>query len=194
LWGLQPKMVTGDSWYSSKENLNFLINQKLGFMMGIAKNRQVAMIPGKYTAVKNLEIPASGQVVHLKKIGQVKVFQKKFKNDTERYYIMFWPEIKETEVITRSDFLTTHSIHWGIECYHKAIKQLCGIKKFMVRSSPAIVTHFFCLIRAFVQLELMRAEALIDNWYEIQINLLLEVARDFILHYLNQKVGLKAEY
>jgi hypothetical protein len=57
LWGLQPQMVTGDSWYSSKENLNFLRNQKLGFMMGIAKNRQVAMIPGKYTAVKNLEIP-----------------------------------------------------------------------------------------------------------------------------------------
>jgi hypothetical protein len=39
-------------------------------MMGIAKNRQVARIPGKYTAVKNLEIPARGQVVHLKKIGQ----------------------------------------------------------------------------------------------------------------------------
>jgi hypothetical protein len=187
-------MVTGDSWYSSKENLNFLRDQKPCFMMGIAKNRQVAMIQGKYTAVKNLEIPPSGQVVHLKKVGQVKVFQKKFKNDTERYYIMFWPDIKDTEVITRSDFLTTHSIHWGIECYHRAIKQLCGIKKFMVRSSPAIVTHLFCSIRAFVQLELMRAEALIDNWYEIQRNLSLEVARDFILHYLNQKVGLKAEH
>jgi hypothetical protein len=57
LWGLQPQMVTGDSWYSSKENFNFLRNQKLCFMMGIAKNRQVAMIPEKYTAVKNLEIP-----------------------------------------------------------------------------------------------------------------------------------------
>ncbi|HAG85495.1 MAG TPA: hypothetical protein DCL61_31205 [Cyanobacteria bacterium UBA12227] len=28
----------------------------------------------------------------------------------------------------------------------------------------------------------MRAEALIDNWYEIQRNLSLEVARDFILN------------
>lgn len=40
----------------------------------------------------------------------------------------------------------------------------------------------------------MRAEALIDNWYEIQRNLSLEVARDFIRPYLNQKVGLKAEH
>ena len=171
LWGLKPQIVTGDSWYSSRENLKFLRNQKVGFMMGIAKNRQVAITAGKYTAVKELEIPPQGQVVHLKDFGQVKVFQKKFKNDSERYYIMFWPDIKETEAITRIDFLTTHSIHWGIECYHRAIKQLCGIKKFMVRSSAAIVTHFFCSIRAFVQLELMRAEALIDNWYEIQRNL-----------------------
>jgi hypothetical protein len=126
---------------------------------------------GKYTAVKNIEISPEGQVVHLKNFGQVKVFQKKLKNDTERYYIMFLPEIKETEVINKSNFITTPSIHWGIECYHRAIKQLCGIKRFMVRSSPAIFTHFFFSILAFVQLELMRAEALINNWYEIQRNL-----------------------
>ncbi len=187
-------MLTGDSWYSSRENLKFLRNQKLGFMMGIAKNRQVAITSGKYTAVKNLKIPPEGQVVHLKNFGRVKVFQKKFKNDIERYYIMFLPDIKETETITRIDFLTRHSIHWGIEFYHRAIKQLCGIKRFLVRTKDAILTHFFCSIRAFVQLELMRAEALIDNWYEIQRNLSLQVARDFILNYLNQKVGLKAEY
>jgi hypothetical protein len=63
-----------------------------------------------------------------------------------------------------------------------------------VRTRPAILNHFFCSIRAFVQLELMRAEALIDNWYEIQRKLSIEVARDFILNYLEQKVGLKAEY
>ncbi len=48
--------------------------------MGTAKNRQVAITPGKDTAVKNLEIPPEGQVVHLKDFRRVKVFQKKFKN------------------------------------------------------------------------------------------------------------------
>ena len=68
------------------------------------------------------------------------------------------------------------------------------IKRFLVRTKEAISTHFFCSIRAFIQLELMRAEELIDNWYEIQRNLSLEVARDFILNYITQKVGLKTEY
>ena len=59
-----------------------------------------------------------------------------------------------------------------------------------MRTSEAIKTHFFSAIRAFTQLELMRTEELIENWYEVQRNLSLQVARDFILEHLEQKVGL----
>lgn len=62
----------------------------------------------------------------------------------------------------------------------------------MVRTTEAVHTHFFSAIRAFIKLELMRAEELIENWYEIQRNLSLQVARDFILEHLKQKVELKA--
>ena len=75
---------------------------------------------------------------------------------------------------------------------HRAIKQVCGIDRFMVRTSEAIRTHFFSAIRAFTQLELMRTEELIENWYELQRNLSLHVARDFILEHLKQQVGLNA--
>ena len=94
-----------------------------------------------------------------------------------------------TVAITREEFKEFHSIHWGIECYHRAIKQLCGIERFMVRTTEAIQTHFLGAIRAFTQLELMRAEELIENWYELQRNLSLRVARDFILEYLKKKLG-----
>ena len=36
----------------------------------------------------------------------------------------------------------------------------------------------------------MRAEELIENWYEVQRNLSIQVARDFILEHLKQQVGL----
>lgn len=62
----------------------------------------------------------------------------------------------------------------------------------MVRNSEAIRTHFFCSIRAFTQLELMRTEELIENWYEVQRSLYLQVAREFIVEHLKQKVGLNA--
>jgi hypothetical protein len=50
-----------------------------------------------------------------------------------------------------------------------------------VRDSEAIKTHIFCSIRAFVQLELMRAENLISNWYEVQRNLFKKAIREYIL-------------
>ena len=36
-WGVKPRIVTGDSWYSGVENLKFLKNQKLGNNSGLKK-------------------------------------------------------------------------------------------------------------------------------------------------------------
>jgi len=80
-------------------------------------------------------------LVYLKKFGQVKVFRRSSKNETPRYYIMYVPNKEALFLISREDFEELHSIHWGIECYHRSIKQVCGIELFMVRTSEAIKTH-----------------------------------------------------
>lgn len=140
-WGLEPEMVTGDAWYSALENLKFLKNRGLGSLMGIAKSRKVSADGKNYTQVKNLEIPDQGLVTHLKNFGQVKVFRRIFKKEAERYYITYLANSDATGQISRQEFKVWHSIHWGIECYHRALKQLCGIERFMVRTSEAIRTY-----------------------------------------------------
>ena len=65
-WGLMPLMVTTDAWYGSTDNLKLLKHKKLGFLTGIAKNRQVAIDGSQYTQVQNLVIPDKGLVVHLR--------------------------------------------------------------------------------------------------------------------------------
>lgn len=186
-WGLQPHAVTTDAWYSSQKNLKFFKNKELEFLTGIAKNRLCSVDGKNFTQVQNLEIPVNGLIVYLKKFGQVKVFRRSFKNEIHRYYIMYVPDQDALCLVSIAELKELHSIHWGIECYHRAIKQVCGIELFMVRTSEAIKTHFFSAIRAFTQLELMRTEELIENWYEVQRNLSLQVARDFILEQLSQK-------
>lgn len=190
VWGLKPRTVTTDAWYASRKNLKFLKDKGLGFLMGIAKNRSCSINGKHYTQIKNLQIPDQGLIVHLKSFGKVKVFQKIFKNEDVRYYIMYLLDENALFTMTRTEFQELHSIHWGIECYHRAIKQVCGIERFMVRTTEAIRTHFFSAIRAFTQLEFMRAEELIENWYELHRNLSIQVARDFILEHLKQKVCL----
>lgn len=84
---------------------------------------------------------------------------------------MYIPDKDTLKSISKTEFEELHSIHWGIECYHRAIKQVCDIGRFIVRASAAIRTHFFSAIHAFTQLELMRTESKIENWYEVQRNL-----------------------
>jgi len=90
-------------------------------------------------------------------------------NATERYYIIYLPDSDATEQISRQEFkIPLNSL--GIESYHRAIKQVCGIERFMVRKTEAIKLTFLVPSELF-QLELMRAEELIENWYEVQRNL-----------------------
>ena len=65
-WGVKPKIVTGDSWYSEVETLKFLINQKLVFLFALKKNKTVSSEPQKYCAVGIMDIPDEGIITHLK--------------------------------------------------------------------------------------------------------------------------------
>ena len=183
-WGLKPRIVTGDSWYSGLENLKFLRNQKLGFLFGIEKNRTVSSEPGKYSQVRTIEISEQGLITHLREFGFVKLFRKDFKKEDSRHYILYLPDEATLKKITTSEFITIHDTHWGIESFHRAIKQVCGVCRFMVRDSHAIKTHIFCSLQAFIRLELMRSEKLISNWYELQRNLFTKVLREYILENL----------
>ncbi len=188
-WGLKPRIVTGDNWYSGVENLKFLRNQKLGFLFGVEKNRTVSNEPKNYSQVSSLEIPDEGLVTHLREFGLIKLFRKLFKKEDSRHYIFYQPTDENLEEhlqkITRSTFVTIHDTHWGIESFHRAVKQLCGICRFMVRDSYAIKTHMFCSLQAFVRLEKMRSENIIDNWYEVQRNLFTKVIREYVLDNLS---------
>ena len=180
-WGLKPRLVTGDSWYSGVENLKFIRNHKLGFLFGVEKNRTVSNVPRKYCQVNTIEIPDEGLITHLKEFGFVKLFRKVFKKEDSRHYILYLPSEEMFKQITRNEFITIHDTHWGIESFHRAIKQVCGICRFIVRDSYAIKTHIFCSLQAFVRLELMRSEKIISNWYELQRNLFTLVVREYIV-------------
>lgn len=180
-WGLKPKLVTGDSWYSGVENLKFLRNQKLSFLFGVEKNRTVSDEPGVYRQVRSLEIPQEGWRTYLKKFGEVQLFRKDFKKGDSRHYIYYSGDDGDFKGISHAEFVTIHDTHWGIESFHRAVKQVCGIGRFQVRESYAIKTHIFSSLQAFVRLEIMRSERIISNWYEVQRNLFTSVVREYIL-------------
>ena len=110
-WGLKPRIVTGDSWYSSVANLKFLRNQKLGFLFGVEKNRTVSNQPGKYSQVSTLRIPDEGLITHLKEFGFIKLLRKDFKKGDSRHYILYLPNAEKLRNISRKEFITIHNTH-----------------------------------------------------------------------------------
>ena len=60
---------------------------------------------------------------------------------------MYLPDQEALNQITKSEFVTIHNTHWGIESFHRAIKQVCGISRFIVRDSQGIETqNLFTLV------------------------------------------------
>jgi hypothetical protein len=184
-WGISPSWVTGDSWYSSLENLKFLRNEEVSFLFGIADNRNVSLERGKLVPVKRLEIPESGLVVYLKEFGWVKVFCQSFKNEP-RYYIMYQPDLETLRQLTRAKFKQVHDTHWQIECFHRVIKQVCNIERFYVRDEQAIRNHFYCSLRAFSKLQTLSFQGVIRNCYEISRDLFIPVIRQFIVDHATE--------
>lgn len=185
-WGLKPRIVTGDAWYSGLMNLKHVRNSGLDFLFGIEKDRLISLEKGSYIKVANIaEFPENGKIVYLKEYGKVRVFRQLFK-EAYRYYIMGVANLENLESICYMDFKNVHDTHWQIECYHRALKQVCNIEKFQVRKSHAIRTHIFCALKAFSRLEIMKVKQMITNWYQVQRQLFNEIIAEFI-----RNIGIK---
>lgn len=93
-WGLTPAMVTADSWYSGVENLKFLRDRELSFMIALEKNRLVSEQRGEHVRVEEVGLPEAGQAMYLRHFGWVSVFRTVDKNNDVRHYAAFDPRKK----------------------------------------------------------------------------------------------------
>ncbi len=179
-WGLKPAWVTGDSWYSSLNNLKFIRKQNLNFMFGIESNRVISETRGEYIQIQKFEGWSSDDsaTLYLKDYGMVKIFRQIYKK-SYRYYIMSTFERANLESITKVDFTRVHDAHWNIERFHRAIKQVCNVERFQVRNENPIKNHI-CAIKAYVKLEFMRLNKEISHWYQVKKELYVKVIREYI--------------
>ncbi len=69
---------------------------------------------------------------------------------------------------------------------------MCRIERFQVRNEKSIKNNIFCALKAFVQLELLRFNRVISNWYEISKNLYLSTIRNFIIAYVKCSIPVNA--
>ncbi|GFO76021.1 transposase, IS701 family [Bathymodiolus platifrons methanotrophic gill symbiont] len=192
-WGLDPDFVTGDSWYSCVSNLKLIRNHQIGLLFALESNRLVSLEKGTWLQVQQLDIPEDGLMVWLKNFGFVKLFRTNLK-DQVRHYISSLPDKEKTMVFDNKAFTEQHDRHWQIEQYHRAIKQVCNIERFQVRSKGAIKNHLFAAICGFVQLQKLSFAEVINNCYSVQRNLFKDVIASFIGTFMPKLNHLNPEF
>jgi putative transposase len=171
--GFQPKYVLFDSWYSSIENLKTVRRLEWYFLSRLKDNRLVNPDGKGNVSINTVEIPPEGRIVHLREFGFVKVFRTVSREGEAEYWVT--NDCSMTE-INRTDL---EKQGWGIETYHRGLKQCCGAERSQVQKAEAIIAHLLFSIRAFLRLEVHRKATGI-SWYEAKTDIIREAVRAYL--------------
>lgn len=174
--GFSPEQVIFDSWYASLENLKAVRSYEWPWLTRLKKNRLVNPDGSGNRAVEACKIAPEGRVVHLQGYGLIRLFRIVPKNgNTEEveYWASSQVQMSETE---REHYA---ALAWGIEVYHRALKQHCGVERAQVRLARAQRNHIGCSIRAFVRLEVHRIHTGI-SWWEAKQRVIREAIRSYL--------------
>ena len=162
-----------DSWYSSLQNIKAIRDYGWRWLCRIKSNRQVNPDKSGNVAIREVEILTEGRVVHLKGYGMVKVFGTVARDGSAEYWATNDLQMSEQgrEELERSG--------WGIETYHRALKQCCGIERAQARRERAQRNHLGLSLRAFLRLEANRLRNGV-SWYEAKLSIVREAVRKYL--------------
>ena len=192
-WGLRPTFATGDTWYSCEKNLRTVKNHQMSLMFAVEANRTVSVEKSAWVQVQKLDVPEDGLMVWLRNFGPVKLFRTRLK-DQLRHYVVCLPNAQGYETFGRVDFQTRHNQHWGVEQYHRMLKQVCNVERFQVRGKVPILNHIFAALSSFVALQEMQFRQTIVNAYQWKCELFTDVVASFVKSFIPGKEHLKPQF
>ena len=171
--GFEPQCVTFDSWFSALENLKLIASYGWIWLTRLKHNRLVNPDKTGNRPICQVEIAASGSVVHLKGYGFVRVFKIVAKDGDIDYWTTNDLQMSPLQRLQWAEF------EWSIEEYHRGLKQCCGVEKAQVRSSRSQRNHIGLAIRAFLRLELHWFNTGI-SWYQSKVSIVREAVRSYL--------------
>jgi len=160
---LQFRYILWDTWFSSKENFDFVHYELQKYFVAAVKgNRKIALncpqsnLNRKYYRVDELDFQkASTITVWLKGMDfPVQICQRIFKNkdgSTGKLYL-----ITNDLQLSFQDITATYEERWGVEMLHKSLKQNVGLEKSPTKNEVTQSNHVFAAMIAWMKLELLR--------------------------------------
>ena len=173
--GFQPRWVLFDSWYASLENVKAIRDKGWFWLSQLRSNRRVNPEGAGNLPLATVAIPQEGRQVHLRGYGFIRVFRTVSKDGDVEHWATNDLEMTEQQ----RESLARQA--WGIETYHRGLKQCCGVEKCQVRTAEGQRNHIRLSLQAFLRLEAHRLSAGV-SWYESKANIIRSALRDYLAY------------
>ena len=155
------RYILADSWYSSAENMRFISKRGKVFIFELKYNRQVTdsetrRNQGAFERLDQLKIPEGKPLkVWIKDLEfPVKIFKQVFTNKDGSTGQRFL--VTNELTLTAGQFITLYKKRWGVEEYHKSLKQNASIGSSPAHTERTQGNHIFSAIFAYVKLEMQK--------------------------------------
>jgi len=159
---LKFQYVLADSWFASSDNMLFIHRKKKFFLMDMKSNRLIALSQkdrsaGNWIRLDELIINQKTPVKVFLKDLEIpvllckQVFTNKDGSAGEMYLVT------NNLKLLSDDFDTFYKKRWGVEEYHKSIKQNTGAEKSPTRTERTQQNHLFASMLAYVKLEKLKS-------------------------------------
>jgi hypothetical protein len=158
---LKFKYVLADTWFASADNMRFINKCKKHFIFDLKDNRLAALSQperskGHWTRIDQLDLPDNTPVrVWLKDLDiPVLLIKQVFINQDLSTGVRFL--VSNQLDLSADRFATLYKKRWGVEEYHKSIKQNAATAKSLARTVQTQSNHIFAAIFAYVKLEKLK--------------------------------------
>jgi hypothetical protein len=164
------KYVLTDIWFSSKENMNFIINDlSKEFIMAIKGNRNCALSPsdrsdGNFVRIDSLNPePGTTTTVWLKGTDfPVALTEEVFKNKDGSTGVRYL--VCSDTTLGYRRIVTIFQRRWKVEEFHKALKSCTSLGKSPTRVPRTQKNHCFASVCAFFKLEQIKMKSNLNHF------------------------------
>ncbi len=155
------RFVLFDIWFSSVENMRFILKQQKHFICPLKSNRKIALskadkLQGRWHKLETLEITANEScLIYLEGLETpVLLIKQIFTNEDGKTAVQYL--ISSDPKLSKNDITTNYQKRWRVEEYHKSLKQNVSLEKSPTQTMTTQTNHFFAALCGYIKLERLK--------------------------------------
>lgn len=179
---LKFKYILWDTWFSSKENLDFVEHDlEKKFVVALKSNRTVALSEsekrqGRFKKIEELDLQTNQTYeVWLKGLDfPVLLIKQVFTNKDGSTGVLYL--ITNDLELSYTDICTIYQKRWNVETFHKSLKQNVALEKSPTKYEVTQSNHIFASMIAFTKLEILKIQQK-SNHFQIKNRLYIRAIK-----------------